>query len=244
MDTQPKHILIIEDESEIAELIELKLKSLGYIVTILNDSHCLFSILDRYKIDLILLDIMLPHEDGLSLCRKLRQSNKPYASVPIIFLSALGDLTDRVVGLEIGGDDYLPKPFAMQELVAKIRALLRRSAFTQNTSPNNIKSNAIWTFGSWKINTDARYLIDSDDVTIALSSQEFRLLMLFLNHPQKVLSRDFILDNVTGRQESFDRSIDVQISRLRSKLKDDGRKPNLILTMRGDGYMLAVEVLK
>ena len=209
----------------------------------------MFAELTKHTYDLILLDIMLPGEDGLSLCRKLRVPGTPYEYTPVIFLTALGELTDRVVGLELGGDDYLPKPFEMRELVARIRALLRRAAMSGtdggevDTGPS-VSQCTLWKFGPWRVNTGARALIDEHDVTIALSAMEFRLLMMFLQHPQQIISRESILEHMADRSDSYDRSIDVQVSRLRAKLRDSGRNPTLIRTMRGDGYMLAVPVKK
>lgn len=242
-------ILIVEDEQEISELLEENLNALGFHTTAVSDGTGMFAELARNKHDLILLDIMLPGEDGLSLCRRLRTPGTPYEHTPVIFLTALGELTDRVVGLELGGDDYLPKPFEMRELVARIRALLRR-ATAPGTGDGGPAAElpglpcTLWKFGPWRINTGARHLIDDHDVTVALSAMEFRLLMLFLQHPQQIISREHILEHMADRSDSYDRSIDVQISRLRAKLHDSGRNPTLIRTMRGDGYMLAVSVEK
>lgn len=242
-------ILIVEDEREISELLEENLNALGFHTVAVGNGTGMFTELAQNKYDLILLDIMLPGEDGLSLCRRLRTPGTPYEHTPVIFLTALGELTDRVVGLELGGDDYLPKPFEMRELVARIRALLRRAAVPgadegrADTGPSGSQC-TLWKFGPWRVNTGARHLIDEHDVTIALSAMEFRLLMMFLQHPQQIISRESILEHMADRSDSYDRSIDVQVSRLRSKLRDSGRNPTLIRTMRGDGYMLAVPVKK
>lgn len=248
-------ILIVEDEQEISELLEENLNALGFSTVAVSDGTGMFSELSQKKYDIILLDIMLPGEDGLSLCRRLRTPGAPYERTPVIFLTALGNLTDRVVGLELGGDDYLAKPFEMRELVARIRALLRRSKMN-GTNGLNGKNDALpdadasapqcrlWKFGPWKVNTGARHLIDEQGVTVALSAMEFRLLMLFLRHPQQIISRESILTHMADRSDSYDRSIDVQVSRLRAKLRDSGRNATLIRTMRGDGYMLAVPVEK
>lgn len=242
-------ILIVEDEQEISELLAENLNALGFRTVAVSDGTGLFNELTHNNYDLILLDIMLPGEDGLSLCRRLRTPGTPYEHTPVIFLTALGELTDRVVGLELGGDDYLPKPFEMRELVARIRALLRRAAAPKagDAGPHAElpgSQGALWQFGPWRVNTGARHLIDEHDVTVALSAMEFRLLMLFLQHPQQIISREHILEHMADRSDSYDRSIDVQISRLRAKLHDSGRNPTLIRTMRGDGYMLAVPVNK
>lgn len=249
MNNSVADILIVEDEQEISELLEENLNALGFRTVAVGDGTGMFAELAQNRYDCILLDIMLPGEDGLSLCRRLRAPGTPYEHTPVIFLTALGELTDRVVGLELGGDDYLPKPFEMRELVARIRALLRRAAAarTDESGPDAKRSNSqctLWKFGPWRVNTGARHLIDDHDVTIALSAMEFRLLMLFLQHPQQIISREHILEHMADRSDSYDRSIDVQVSRLRAKLRDSGRNPTLIRTMRGDGYMLAVPVEK
>lgn len=213
----------------------------------------LFSLLETRRPDLLLLDIMLPGEDGLTLCRRLRAGDGGVSETPIIFLSALGDLTDRVVGLELGADDYLPKPFEMRELLARIRAVLRRSemrsrAESQSAAPSDFESalpaRTILRFGPWRVDMGARHLIDESDVTVSLSAQEFKLLEMFLKNPQRVLTRESILLRLENRSDAYDRNIDVQMSRLRAKLRDSGRNPKLIRTMRGDGYMLAVPVEK
>ena len=243
-------ILIVEDEQEIAELLEENLGALGCRAVAVSDGVGMFAELARKPYDLILLDIMLPGEDGLSLCRRLRTPGTPCEHTPVLFLTALGELTDRVVGLELGGDDYLPKPFEMRELVARIRALLRRAAAPRTGGGEEeleqpvVRQNNIWGFGPWRVNVGARHLLDEHDVAVALSAMEFRLLMLFLHNPQQLLSRETILAHMADRSDSYDRSIDVQVSRLRAKLRDSGRNPTLIRTMRGDGYMLAVPVEK
>ena len=244
-------ILIVEDEQEISELLEENLSALGFHPVAVSDGAGMFAELAKNTYDLILLDIMLPGEDGLSLCRRLRAPGTPYEHTPVIFLTALGELADRVVGLELGGDDYLPKPFEMRELVARIRALLRRAAIPRvgdseevNAGRPSAPQHTIWRFGQWRVNVGARHLIDEHDVVVSLSAVEFRLLMLFLENPQLLLNRETILEHMADRSDSYDRSIDVQISRLRAKLHDSGRHSTLIRTMRGDGYMLAVPVEK
>ena len=243
-------IYIVEDETEISELLEENLRALGFRTHAVQDSAGLFEALDRKAPDLILLDIMLPGEDGLAICRRLRLPGSQCENTPLIFLSALGELADRVVGLELGADDYLTKPFEMRELVARIRALLRRakrvpqSAADQADVGADDEHGSIWRFGPWRINMASHTLIDENDVTVALSAKEFKLLNLFLRNPHRVLSRDAILDRMSAGLDNYDRSIDVQISRLRAKLRDSGRNATLIRTMRGDGYMLAVAVEK
>jgi two-component system OmpR family response regulator len=242
-------ILIVDDDREIRELLEENLTNFGFRPVAVANGKEMFNRLESGKYDVVLLDVMLPGEDGLELCRRLRTPGAPYEHTPVIFLTALGDTTDRVVGLELGGDDYLPKPFQMRELVARIRALLRRasipSAAGNGSSPETVQARAygIWSFGRWKLNILSRNLVDQDDVVTPMGRSEFKLLLFFLENPQKVISRDDILEHMAERAaDVYDRSIDVQISRLRAKLQDDARNPELIRTLRGDGYMLTAAV--
>lgn len=243
------YIVIVEDDEEISELLEENLRALGFDTLAVRSGEALFQALPERMPDLLLLDIMLPGEDGLSLCRRLRMTGSPWEKMPIIFLSALGELADRVVGLELGADDYLTKPFEMRELVARIRAVLRRTSPDAKASPSEdaaegLPPKEILRFGPWRVDMAARHLINADDVTVPLSALEFKLLELFLRNPQRVLTRETILFRMDNRSDNYDRSIDVQISRLRAKLRDSGRNAQLIRTMRGDGYMLAVPVVK
>lgn len=245
-------ILIVDDDQELREILVESLTEYGFDPVAVASGVEMFTELRTGNYDLVLLDIMMPGEDGLTLCRELRTPGTPYANVPVIFLTARKDLTDRVVGLEIGGDDYLPKPFQARELVARIRALLRRSYITKSASgqagstekdAGRPSQNPLWEFGDWKLNILSRHLVDSEGMVVSLSAAEYRLLMLFLENPQKVISRERIVEHVMERTpDVYDRSIDVQISRLRAKLGDNGRNPSLIKTMRGDGYMLATDV--
>jgi len=242
-------ILIVDDDRDILELLEERLSGLGFRPVMAPDGASMFGQLEKQRFDCILLDIMLPGEDGLSLCRRLRTPGTPYEHTPVIFLTALGELTDRVVGLELGGDDYLPKPFQVRELVARIRALLRRAAAPRpgetapTSAPQAFRDSNIWSFGQWKLKVLSRHLVDKDGVVIPLSAAEFKLLMLFLHNPQHVISRDAILEHMADRSpDVYDRSIDVQISRLRAKLHDNARNPDLIRTIRGDGYMFTARV--
>ncbi len=251
--SQAAKILIVDDDQELRELLLKRLTEYGFCPQAVANGTEMFEHLRRERVDLLLLDIMMPGEDGLALCRKLREPGQPYSDLPVIFLTALQELPDKVVGLEIGGDDYLPKPFETRELVARIRALLRRSR--SNSSARAMDNSGAlppaapsaepgwWRFGLWRLNAPARHLIDESGVVIQLSAAEYRLLMLFLKNPQMVMSRDRIMDYMRDNQaEVYDRSIDVQISRLRTKLRDSGKDQELIRTMRGDGYMLAVPV--
>ena len=245
-------ILIVDDDRELRELLTEVLSDYGYLSRAVQNGQEMYAALERESCDLILMDIMMPGEDGLSLCRSLRSPGGPYAAIPIIFLTALGDTTDTVVGLEVGADDYLAKPFQARELVARIRALLRRTQLAEQTATDHKKESPMHraaldspfvSFGPWKLNLLARHLIDQDGVVVPLSAAEYRLLVLFLDHPQEVVTRERIMDHLSERNLNiFDRSIDAQISRLRAKLRDKGPNPTLIRTMRGDGYMLTAPV--
>lgn len=242
-------VLLVDDDKDIRDLLVENLSNFGFSIVAVAEGAGMFAELEKRSFDCILLDIMMPGEDGLSLCRRLRTPGTPHEHIPVIFLTALGELTDRVVGLELGGDDYLAKPFQARELVARIRALLRRSAAPRPGGAGNTTSgtprqdDGIWSFGQWKLKVLSRHLVDENGVVIPLSAAEFKLLLLFLENPQRVLSRDAILEHMADRAaDVYDRSIDVQISRLRSKLRDDARNPDLIRTMRGDGYMFTVPV--
>jgi two-component system OmpR family response regulator len=185
---------------------------------------------------LVVLDVMLPGTDGLTLCRELRAES----SIPIIMLTARGDETDRIVGLEMGADDYLPKPFNPRELLARINATLRRAKPGGDDGVDGLRRVR---FAGWMLDLVARHLVGADEVITPLSSGEFRLLKAFVEHPNRVLTRDQLLDFTRGRDwDPFDRSIDVQISRLRRRLHDDSRTPTLIKTIRGEGYVLAAQV--
>lgn len=258
MSAEQTKILIVDDDEELRELITEILPDYGFASRAAGNGTEMFKAIEQEAFDMILLDVMMPGEDGFSLCRALRAPGNAYSNIPIIFLTALKDTTDKVVGLEIGGDDYLAKPFQSRELIARIRALLRRSKYSEdmpfapNTEQENIsdrihvdneRNNSLLIFGNWTLNIMARHLIDENGVIVMLSAAEFRLLALLIEHPQQVITRDKIMDYLAERNLNiYDRSIDAQISRLRSKLRDKGPNPTLIRTMRGDGYMLTVPV--
>lgn len=231
------HILVVDDDAEIRSLLSDYLRKNDYQVTGVADGKGMLAALDRHKIDLVVLDLMLPEEDGLVLCRNLRARS----NIPIIMLTARGDETDRIVGLEMGADDYLPKPFNPRELLARIRSVLRRAhALPERRA---VQGAQFIRFGQWKMDVVARHLIAEDGLVVALSGAECRLLKIFLEHPDRVLSRDQLLDLTQGRDaEPFDRCIDVQVSRLRQRLRDDAKEPAIIKTVRGEGYVLAVPV--
>jgi two-component system OmpR family response regulator len=226
------HILIVDDHREIRDLVSRALTKEGFRVSAAADGRAMRKVLADSRIDLILLDLMLPGEDGLSLCRSLRARS----SIPIIMLTAKGDELDRVIGLEMGADDYLPKPFGSRELIARIRAVLRRSPENALAS-KSAKAPEHYGFDRWRLDTGLRELLRDDGVTIALSTGEYDLLIAFLERPQRVLSRDQLLDLARGRAaNALDRSIDTQVSRLRRKLELDPSDPKIIKTVWGGGY--------
>jgi two-component system OmpR family response regulator len=193
--------------------------------------------MERSRVDLVVLDLMLPGEDGLSICRELRTRSQ----VPVIMLTARGEDVDRIVGLEIGADDYLPKPFNPRELLGRIRAVLRRTAHApRDPSPETVRS---FSFSNWKLDTTTRALTDTDGKEVALSGAEYRLLAVLLSSANRVLSRAQLTELLRGREaDPFDRSIDVRVSRLRQILGDDARAPQIIKTVYGEGYVVGVPV--
>ena len=233
---EPAHILVVDDHYDIRELVKRHLQKYGYRVTCAESSQAARRLLEVQNISLIVLDIMMPGEDGLSLCRYIRG----HSDTPIILLTALGEEADRVLGLEMGADDYLCKPFGTRELVARIKTVLRRS----NTLPATEASlNTTVKFDRWTLNSDLRELTDETRVTVPLSSAEFSMLSVFITRPKRVLSRDQLLDLTQGREsKALDRSIDNQISRLRQKIELDPKNPQLIITVWGDGYRFTSDV--
>ncbi len=234
------HILIVDDDREIRDLVSSYLTKNGLRTSTAADGRQMRSFLDANTVDLIVLDVMMPGQDGLALCRELRAGK--HKATPILMLTARSDEMDRVIGLEMGADDYLSKPFAARELLARINAVLRR---TRMLPPNLQISEAgqILTFGAWRLDTVRRHLLDAQETEVALSGAEYRLLRVFIDHPQRVLNRDQLLNLTQGRDaELFDRSIDLLVSRLRQRLGDDAREPTYIKTVRSEGYVLAVPV--
>ena len=229
-----QHILIVDDDPEIRKLLQDYLQRNGYQVSVVEDGAGMWRLLDGQAVDLIVLDIMLPGEDGLTLCRQLRAGS----GIPVIMLTALGEDTDRIVGLEMGADDYLSKPFNPRELLARIRGVLRRTG-------GDVGDAEAVRFADWILDRTARHLISPDGVVVNLSNGEFRLLEAFVEHPNRVLSRDQLMDILQGRDWGpFDRSIDVQVSRLRRRLRDDARESALIKTIRGEGYVFTAKVTR
>ncbi|MDF2994561.1 MAG: DNA-binding response regulator [Xanthobacteraceae bacterium] len=234
------HILVVDDDREIRELVSSYLKKNGLRVDVAPDGRHMRAFLEANTVDLIVLDLMMPGDDGLVLCRELRAGK--HKATPVIMLTARGDETDRIVGLEMGADDYLAKPFAARELLARIKSVLRRARML----PPNLRvteAGQILAFGDWKLDTVGRNLLDRQGTAIALSGAEYRLLRVFVDHPQRVLSRDQLLNLTQGREaELFDRSIDLLVSRLRQRLNEDAREPAYIKTVRSEGYVFSMPV--
>lgn len=231
---RPEHILIVDDDAEIRTLLRDYLERNGLRATAVADGREMRAALDAGRYDLVVLDLMLPGEDGLALCRELRA----HSSLPVIMLTARGEETDRIIGLEMGADDYLPKPFNPRELLARIKAVLRRA---QALPAADVSEARRLRFAGWTLEVARRQLVSPDGVVVPLSGGEYRLLRIFLDHPNRVLTRDQLLDLTRGREAlPFDRSIDVQVGRLRRRLADEAA--TLIQTVRGEGYVLAAEV--
>ncbi|MDX2201466.1 MAG: response regulator [Hyphomicrobiaceae bacterium] len=239
MSTTP-HILIVDDHREIRDLVSRALTKEGFRVTAVGDGKAMRKALADGRFDLILLDLMLPGDSGLVLCREIRSTS----NIPIIMVTAKGEEVDRVVGLELGADDYIPKPFGTRELVARINAVLRRMRPDEQRQNDKAKTKR-YVFDKWVLDVDARTLIREDGVNVALSTGEFDLLLAMVERPQRVLTRDVLLDLARGRSAgAFDRSIDTQVSRLRKKLEADPSDPRIIQTVWGGGYRFAQEVVK
>ncbi|MHB1373155.1 MAG: response regulator [Thauera sp.] len=238
------HILIVDDDRDIRQLLADYLEKQGLRCTTAADGREMKSTLDHHRIDLVVLDVMMPGEDGLTLCRNLRASGGPHANTPILMLTARGEDMDRIIGLEMGADDYLAKPFVPRELYARIRAVLRRTrALPPNLDAAPPANARMLRFANWRLDTINRHLVDEDGTVVVLSGAEYRMLGVFLSHPQKVLSRDQLMELTQGREaDVFDRSIDLLVSRLRQRLGDNARESSIIKTVRNEGYVLAAEV--
>jgi len=231
------HILVVDDHQEIRDLLRDYLTDNGYRVSIACDGAGLREELARSPIELVILDLMLPGEDGLTLARELRGQS----DIGIIILTGRGEMVDRIVGLEMGADDYLPKPFHLRELLARVRSVLRRASARAGDKPQIPHTRAA--FAGWSFDLSSRVLISPVGHEVSLTTGEFELLAAFVNHPNRVLSRDQLLDLARNRVASlFDRTIDVQVGRLRRKLEDDPQRPLLIKTVRGGGYIFAPAV--
>jgi two-component system, OmpR family, response regulator len=232
------HLLVVDDDKELCLLLSKFLAEQGYRVSIAHDGPAMTGILEASRVDLVVLDLMLPGEDGLALCRRLRSTG----TLPIIMLTAMGDEVDRIVGLEMGADDYLAKGSNPRELLARIRAVLRRAG-APDTSTSAEKSR-ILEFAGWRLDVAQRQLFSPSNALVSLRAGEFDLLLALAERPQRVLTRDQLLDLSRGRTaNNFDRSVDVQISRLRRKVEVDTKVPALIKTVRNGGYVLAANVV-
>lgn len=236
---EPDRILVVDDDADIRELLTQYLCKQGLRASAVADGRQMRAFLSNHGVDLIVLDLMLPGTDGLALCRELRSG--PMA-IPVLMLTARGDEADRILGLEMGADDYLTKPFAARELLARIRSVLRR---TRALPPNMQVSepSRLLSFGAWQLDTTGRYLTDASDMQVALSGAEYRLLRVFLDNPQRVLNRDQLLNLTQGRDaELFERSIDLLVSRLRQRLGDGAKEQRYIKTVRNEGYVFSEAV--
>ncbi len=231
------HILIVDDDREIRDLLSRFLKKHELRVDAAANGREMSQLMSEGRYDLIVLDLMMPGEDGLTLCRKVRNTSR----IPIIMLTALGEETDRIIGLEMGADDYIAKPFNPRELLARIKAVLRRSDGASGAD-GELRQQVL-SFANWTLDMTKRELRSPDNVLVPLTAGEYDLLVAFVEHPNRVLTRDQLLDLAKGRTAiPFDRSIDVQLSRLRRKIEIDPKEPEIIKTVRGGGYILATEV--
>lgn len=234
--SQTTLIAVVEDDPEIRALIVGLLKREGFEVAACTGGPDLDRTMARQRVDLVILDLMMPDEDGLSICRRLRSGT---LSTPVIMVTAKGDDVDKIIGIELGADDYLAKPFNPRELVARVRAVLRRTR--DSHLPHRSMPPEIYRFAEWELDAGSRRLAGANGVPVELTGGEFDLLMVFLTHPQRVLNRDQLLDWTRGRSAMpYDRSIDVQLSRLRRKLADASGE--MIKTVRGGGYLFSPAV--
>jgi len=230
-------ILIVDDDEDIRKLLEEYLRKNGFDAHAVADGQAMREALAAKPASLVVLDLMLPGEDGLSLCRQLRARSQ----VPVLMLTAKGDPVDRIIGLEMGADDYLAKPFDPRELVARIRSILRRAKSLPADTEINVPES--FSFSGWRLDTRERNLRAPDGVVVPLSGAEYRLLLIFLQNANAVVSRDQLSNFTFGHDaDPLDRTIDMQVSRLRERLRDEAREPAIIKTVRGKGYVLAVRV--
>lgn len=231
------HILVVDDDREIRTLLRDYLEKNGYKATAVADGAETRKALERGRVDLIVLDLMLPHESGLDICRVLRASS----DIPVIMLTALGDEVDRVVGLEVGADDYVSKPFSPRELLGRIKAVLRRTSLAPRAT--DVADVRLYRFGGWQLDTTERALTSPEGEAVALGGAEYRVLSVLLANAPRVLSRAQLMELTRGRDhDPFDRSVDVRVSRLRQTLRDDARSPRIVKTVYGEGYVIGVPV--
>ncbi len=236
-----EHVLVVDDDPEIRELVDDYLTEEGFRVSLAADGEAMHEVLKRESVNLVILDVRLPGEDGLTLAAKLRQNSQ----VGVIMLSRKDDLVDKVAGLEVGADDYVAKPFHLRELLARVRSVLRRRDCSAAPAPTGTtqKVETKLRFAGFELDRHTRLLLAPSGEPVDLSAGEFDLLVAFLENPKRTLSRDQILDHASGREAApFDRSIDVQVGRLRRKIEANPRRPELIKTVRGVGYMFDIDV--
>lgn len=233
------HLLLVDDERSIREPLAQYLGKQGFRVTQVGEAEAARARLTAYAIDLVILDIMMPGEDGLSLCRHIRETSE----TPVILLTARTEETDRIIGLEMGADDYVVKPFSPRELAARIKVVLRRAA--GGGRRHRAPESGSYAFSGWVLKSGERALIDREGVSVPLSTGEYNLLLALVTRPRQVLTRDQLLDLTQGREAAaFDRAIDNQVSRLRRKIERDPKNPGIIKTVWGGGYTLAAEVTR
>ena len=231
------HILVVDDQKEICDVVQEYLTGEGYRVSTAHDGTGMRRVLGQHHIDLVILDLMLPGEDGLTLARSLRNES----GIGIIILTGRGETVDRIIGLEMGADDYLPKPFHLRELLARVKSVLRRVQSRVGEPGQPVRTNA--RFAGWSLDLSSRELMSPAGEEVRLTTGEFDLLAAFVNNPNQVLSRDRLLDLARNREAGpFDRTIDVQVGRLRRKLEDDPQNPSMIKTVRGSGYIFTPTV--
>ncbi|QBF26297.1 response regulator [Pseudomonas tructae] len=237
MDHNVSRLLIVDDDMEICALLKKFFLRHGYDVDLAGNGDAMWVAIELNRPDIIILDLMLPGEGGLSLCQKLRANT----GIPIVMLTAMDELSDRIVGLELGADDYLGKPFDARELLARLRAVQRRAG--EQLRPASEESRPVIHFDNWQLDVTRRELRTPEGVMVPLSAGEFDLLLVFLEHPQRILTREQLIDLARGQgHEAFDRSIDVQVSRLRRKIEPDSKRPELIRTVRNGGYLFSAKV--
>lgn len=234
------HFLLVDDDKDILSLLTTFFRKHGHEISTVENGTAMFDVIEKQIIDLVILDVMLRGEDGFTLCQRLRTTSR----IPIIMLTAMSDHTDRVVGLELGADDYLTKPFDQRELLARVKAVLRRTAETSEASLSS-ETRPTLGFAGWRLDVARRELRSADGALVLLSGGEFDLLLVFAEHPQRVLTREQLLDLARGPlYDAFDRSIDVQVSRLRHKLEIDPKNPTIIRTVRQGGYVFTPTVIR
>jgi two-component system, OmpR family, response regulator len=232
------HLLLVDDDEDILALLTNFFRKHAHVVSIAANGAEMFAALAAQSVDLVILDVMLQNEDGFTLCKQIRAASP----VPIIMLTAMADPTDRVVGLELGADDYLTKPFDQRELLARVKAVLRRTV-EKSVAPTRSETRPTLYFAGWRLDVARRELRSENDALVLLSGGEFDLLLAFAENPQQVLTRDQLIDLARGSAHlAFDRSIDVQVSRLRHKLEFDPKSPALIRTVRNEGYVFSPKV--